>query len=122
MGLNVVHLVGRAGADPQVKYFDSGKVLCELSLAVSRRSGKTDAPDWFKLKIWNKPAEIAANYVRKGGLIGIQGELTIETWTDRNTGANRSSPVVVVDRLELLGSKRDNDPGLVNSYQGADEF
>ncbi len=122
MGLNVVHLVGRAGADPQVRYFDSGKVLCELSLAVDRRSSKTDAPDWFKLKIWNKTAEIAANYIRKGGLIGIQGELTIETWTDRNTGANRSSPVIVVDRLELLGSKRDNDPGSMNNYQGADEF
>ncbi|MGP0127884.1 MAG: single-stranded DNA-binding protein [cyanobacterium endosymbiont of Rhopalodia musculus] len=122
MGLNVVNLVGRAGADPQVKYFDSGKVLCELSLAVSRRSGRTDVPDWFRLKIWNKPAEIAANYVRKGALIGIQGELIIETWTDRNTGANRSSPVIVVDRLELLGSKRDNDSESINSYQEADEF
>ncbi|BAP18007.1 MAG: single-stranded DNA-binding protein [cyanobacterium endosymbiont of Epithemia adnata isolate EadnSB Bon19] len=122
MGLNVINLVGRAGADPQVRYFDSGKVLCELSLAVGRRSSKTDPPDWFKLKIWNKTAEIAANFVRKGGLIGIQGELVIETWTDRNTGANRSSPVIVVDKLELLGSKRDNDSGSINSYQEADEF
>ena len=55
-------------------------------------------------------------------MIGIQGELVIETWTDRNTGANRSSPVIVVDRLELLGSKRDNDPGSINSHQEADEF
>jgi single-strand DNA-binding protein len=122
MGLNVINLVGRVGADPQVRYFDSGKVLCELSLAVGRRSSKTDLPDWFKLKIWNKTAEIAANFVRKGGLIGIQGELVIETWTDRNTGASRSSPVIVVDKLELLGSKRDNDSGSINSYQEADEF
>ncbi|HAC64046.1 MAG TPA: single-stranded DNA-binding protein [Cyanothece sp. UBA12306] len=122
MGLNVVHLVGRAGKDPEVKYFESGTVLCELTLAVNRRSSKTDEPDWFNLKIWGKTAEIAANYVRKGGLIGIQGSLTIESWTDRNTGANRSKPVVVVDRLDLLGSKRDNDPSGGSLYPTTDEF
>lgn len=122
MGLNIVHLVGRAGADPEMKFFESGKVLCELPLAVNRPTSKTDAPDWFNLKIWGKTAEIASNYLRKGSLIGIQGALTIETWTDRNTGANRSKPVIVVDRLDLLGSKRDNDPGFGNSNQGADEF
>ncbi len=123
MSLNVVNLVGRAGRDPEVRYFESGSVLCTLSLAVDRRSRNSDQPDWFNLKIWGKTAEIAANYVKKGSLIGIQGSLEIETWTDRNTGANRSSPVVRVDRLDLLGSKRDNDPNLVNSYSsGDDEF
>ncbi|ACK68063.1 single-strand binding protein [Rippkaea orientalis PCC 8801] len=122
MSLNVVHLVGRAGRDPEVKYFESGKVLCELTLAVNRRTSKSDEPDWFNLKIWGKTAEIAANYVRKGGLIGIQGSLTIETWTDRNTGANRSKPVILVDRLDLLGSKRDEEGGLGSNYPMTDEF
>ncbi|MEA5536017.1 single-stranded DNA-binding protein [Crocosphaera sp. XPORK-15E] len=123
MGVNVVNLVGRAGRDPEVRYFESGTVLCTLTLAVNRRSSKSDEPDWFNLKIWGKTAEIAANYVKKGGLIGIQGSLEIETWTDRNTGINRSSPVIRVDRLDLLGSKRDTDPNLVGSYQeGNDEF
>jgi single-strand DNA-binding protein len=49
------------------------------------------------------------NYVRKGSLIGVQGTLTIETWTDRDTGAERSTPVIKVDRLDLLGSRQDHE-------------
>ena len=116
MSLNVVNLVGRAGAKPDVRYFDSGSVLCKLPLAVNRRSRNSDQPDWFQLEMWGKTAEVAGNYVQKGKLIGIQGSLKIETWTDRNTGQQRSRPTIKVDRLELLGSKRDNDPGAVSGY------
>ncbi len=116
MDLNIVHLVGRAGAEPEVRYFESGSVLCKLPLAVDRRSRNSDRPDWFNLEIWGKTAEIAANYVHKGSLIGIQGSLKIEAWSDRNTGAKRSRPVIRVDRLDLLGSKRDNEPSTVGDY------
>ncbi|MBF2057359.1 MAG: single-stranded DNA-binding protein [Cyanobacterium sp. T60_A2020_053] len=108
MGLNLVHLVGRTGSSPEVRYFDSGSVKCRLTLAVNRVSKKDDQPDWFELELWGKTAEIAANYAQKGSLIGVQGSLKIETWSDRSTGANRSKPVIKVDRLDLLGSKRDN--------------
>ena len=116
MNLNIVHLVGRAGADPDVIYFESGSVKCTLPLAVNRPTSRDDKPDWFNLEIWGKTAAVAGNYVRKGSLIGIQGALKIETWSDRNTGANRSKPVIKVDRLDLLGSKRDNDPSTVSGY------
>jgi len=119
MSLNVVNLVGRAGAMPEIIHFQSGTVLCKLPLAVNRRSRNNDKPDWFNLEIWGKTAEIAGNYVRKGGLIGIQGSLKIETWTDKNTGGQRSRPVIKVDRLDLLGSKRDNDANAVSGYPGA---
>jgi single-strand DNA-binding protein len=119
MTLNVVHLVGRVGRDPEVRYFESGKVLSTLTLAVNRRS-KNDEPDWFNLEIWGKTAEIAANYVRKGSLIGIQGQLKIETWSDRTTGASRSKPVIRVDRLDLLGSKRDNEASAVDTYNSSE--
>jgi single-strand DNA-binding protein len=109
MSLNIVHLVGRAGIDPDIKYFDSGSVKCRLTLAVNRRSSKDAEPDWFELELWGKTAEIAGNYVRKGSLIGVQGSLKIETWNDRTTGAARSKPVIRVDRLDLLGSKRDSE-------------
>ncbi|TVQ59758.1 MAG: single-stranded DNA-binding protein [Spirulina sp. DLM2.Bin59] len=122
MSLNIVHLVGRAGSDPQVRYFESGSVLCEFNIAVNRRS-RDDQPDWFSLKIWGKTAEIAANYVRKGGLVGIEGALIIETWQDRATGASRSKPVINVDRLDLLGSKRDNaESGGYQDYGSSGEF
>ncbi len=111
MNLNVVNLVGRAGRDPEVKYFESGSVKCNFTLAVSRIR-KDDQPDWFDLEIWGKTAEVAANYVKKGSLIGIQGSLKIETWSDRATGANRSKPVIRVEKLDLLGSKRDNEASM----------
>ncbi|MEB3311947.1 MAG: single-stranded DNA-binding protein [Snowella sp.] len=111
MNLNSVHLVGYVGRDPEVKYFESGKVVCTLTLAVNRIR-KDDPPDWFELQIWDKTAEFTANYVRKGRLIGVQGSLKIDTWNDRATGANRSKPIIRVDKLELLGSKRDNEASM----------
>lgn len=114
MSLNVVTLVGRVGSDPDVKYFESGSVVCNIPLAVDRRTRNSDQPDWFNLELWGKTAEIAANYVRKGSLIGVTGCLKFEYWQDRNSGANRSKPVIRVDRLDLLGSKRDTDPNLMN--------
>jgi single-strand DNA-binding protein len=115
MSLNVVTLVGRAGDDPKIKYFDSGKVVCELPLAVDRPTSKTDKPDWFNLKIWGKTAETAKNYVSKGSSIGVEGVLQIEQWTDNN-GNTRTKPVIRVDRLRLLGSKRDNAANAGSSY------
>lgn len=112
MSLNIVHLVGRAGRNPETKFVESGGssyALSTVTLAVRRATSKSDEPDWFNLKCWGKTAETMENYVRKGSLIGVQGTLTIETWTDRDTGAERSSPVIKVDRLDLLGSKRDNE-------------
>jgi single-strand DNA-binding protein len=107
MNLNVVHLVGRVGRDPEIKYFESGKVKCTLTFAVNRIK-KDDPPDWFDLELWDKVAEIAANYVKKGSQIGIKGSLKIETWNDRNSGANRSKPIIRVDKLDLLDSKKDS--------------
>jgi len=120
MSLNVVTLVGRVGGDPDIKYYESGTVKCRLTLAVDRRSRRTDKPDWFNLDLWGKTAEIASNYVRKGSLIGVKGELRINTWSDRDTGADRSSPVISVDDLDLLGSRRDNEAG--NVPDNYDEF
>lgn len=122
MSLNVVNLVGRVGGDPDVKYFESGSVRCSLTLAVNRRTRNNEQPDWFNLELWGKTAEVAANYVRKGSLIGVQGSLKIENWSDRATGTNRSKPVIKVDRMDLLGSKRDNEAGAGGSYNNDTEF
>jgi single-strand DNA-binding protein len=111
MSINIVTLVGRVGGDPDIKYFESGSVKCRLTLAVNRRSRNRDEPDWFTLELWDKTAEVAGNYVRKGSLIGIKGSLKFDTWSDRQTGASRSMPVIRVDQLELLGSKRDSEGG-----------
>ena len=108
MAINSVTLVGRAGRDPEVRYFESGTVVANLTMAVNRRN-RNDEPDWFNIEIWGKQAQVAADYVKKGSLIGITGSFKLDSWKDRNTGEDRNKPVVRVDRLELLGSKRDSE-------------
>ena len=108
MAINSVTLVGRAGRDPEVRYFESGTVVANLTMAVNRRN-RNDEPDWFNLEIWGKQAQVASDYVKKGSLIGITGSFKMDSWKDRNTGEDRNKPVVRVDRLELLGSKRDSE-------------
>jgi len=127
MAINSVTLVGRAGRDPEVKYFESGTVVANLTMAVNRRN-KNDEPDWFNLEIWGKQAQVAADYVKKGSLIGITGSFKLDSWKDRNTGESRNKPVVRVDRLELLGSKRDSESNNIqinnsfNQQQSNDEI
>ena len=120
MSVNSITLVGRAGRDPEVRYFESGSVVANLTMAVNRRK-RDDEPDWFNLEIWGKQAQIAADYVKRGSLIGIVGSFKLDRWKDRNTGEERSKPVVRVDRLELLGSKRDAEANTANSRPNDDE-
>tara|TARA_Y100001968_G_C19394804_1_gene737638 strand:+ start:978 stop:1367 length:390 start_codon:yes stop_codon:yes gene_type:complete len=117
MGINSVNLVGRAGRDPEVRYFESGSVVANLTLAVNRRS-RNDEPDWFNLEIWGKQAQVAADFVKKGSLIGITGSFKIDSWNDRSSGELRTKPVIRVDRMDLLGSKRDGEmmSGAPNNY------
>jgi len=108
MSINSVSLIGRAGRDPEVRYFESGSVVANFAIAVNRRS-KNDEPDWINLEIWGKQAQVAADYVKKGSLIGLTGSFKLDSWKDRNTGEEKTKPVVRVDRLELLGSRRDTE-------------
>ena len=108
MEINTISLVGRAGREPDVRYFESGSTVANFTLAVNRIS-RSDEPDWFNLEIWGKQAQIAADYVKKGSLIGITGSFKIDSWKDKNTGEDRFKPVVRVDRLNLLSSRKDTD-------------
>lgn len=103
--VNQVSLVGRAGKDPEIRYFESGKSLCKLSLAVNRPK-KDDPPDWYDLEMWGRTGEIAADYVRKGSLVGVEGSFKQENWSDRETGSPRTKIVVKVDRIELFSSNK----------------
>jgi single-strand DNA-binding protein len=103
---NAVVLVGRAGRDPEVRYFEGGTMVANFSLAVRGRS--KDETDWFNLEIWGKQAQIAADYVAKGSLIGVSGSFKLDSWTDRTSGEERTKPVIRVDRLELLGSRQES--------------
>ena len=120
MEINTINLVGRAGREPDVRYFESGSTVANFTLAVNRIS-RGDEPDWFNLEIWGKQAQIAADYVKKGSLVGITGSLKIDSWKDKNTGEDRFKPVVRVDRLNLLSSRKETDNGnFSNNNQSGD--
>ena len=108
MEINTINLVGRAGREPDVRYFESGSIVANFTLAVNRRS-RDEEPDWFNLEIWGKQAQIAADYVKKGSLIGITGSFKIDSWKHKNTGEDRYKPVVRVDRLNLLSSRKESE-------------
>jgi single-strand DNA-binding protein len=104
MSFNSITLVGYAGRDPEIRFFESGTVVANFSVAVNK-PGRDEPPDWFNIEIWGKQAQVAADYVRKGSLIGIVGRMTSEQWSDRSTGEVRSKPLVKAERLALLGSR-----------------
>ena len=103
--INSVTLVGRAGTNPETRYFESGSVVTKVNLAV-RRPGKNQDPDWFPVEAWGKQAEVLANYVTKGDQVGVIGELRFDTWTDKTNQQERIKPVIRAIRIELLGNSK----------------
>jgi single-strand DNA-binding protein len=114
-GLNSFVLVGRAGRDPEVRYLESGSMVANFSMAVNRM--KAETPDWINVEVWGTQAQVAADYVRKGSLVGVTGTFKLDCWTDRATGEDRSKPVIRVDTLELLGGRRDSDATKSNANE-----
>ena len=73
-------------------------------------------------KYGGKQAQIAADYVKKGSLIGITGSFKIDSWKDKNTGEDRYKPVVRVDKLNLLGSRKDSDNNQYSNSNNSSEI
>ena len=106
--MNTVVIVGRAGQDAEIKYFESGKIKTSFSLAANRWDSKTKAEvtDWFNVDVWDKQAEFAGEYVKKGRQVVVDGRISISKWTDQ-TGEERERFLIIANNVRLLGSKRD---------------
>lgn len=111
--MNKVILMGNVGGDPQIRYVE-GRPVAEFSLATSepprRRSDGTEIAErteWHRLVMWDRNAEIAEKYVRKGTRLLIEGKLRTRTWEDRNT-IKHTVTEVYVDRFELLSGPRQS--------------
>ena len=106
--INSVVLVGRAGQDPEMKYFESGKVKTTFSLAVGRWDSKTkeEVTDWYNIEVWDKQAEFAGEYIKKGRQVVVDGRISISKWNDQS-GEERERFLIVANNVRLLGSKRD---------------
>ncbi len=104
--INSVTLVGRAGQDPEMKYFESGKVKTTLSIAVGRWTKEGERTDWFNIELWDKSAEVAGEYVKKGRLVAVEGRLDISKWTDKE-GEKRERYFIRASNLRLLGGRAE---------------
>ncbi len=108
--LNKVTLIGNLGADPDSRYMPNGGQVVTLSLATQRRwkdksSGeRKEHTEWHRVVMFNKIAEIAAEYLKKGSQLYIEGRLQTRKWTDNN-GIDRYTTEIVADQMHMLGSK-----------------
>lgn len=113
--VNKVILIGNVTRDVESKALPSGSSLASLSLAVNR-SYKTESGEkreevtFVDVELWGRVAEIAAQYVKKGSPLYVEGRLKMDSWEDKETGQKRSKMKVVGEAIQLLGSKqRDAD-------------
>jgi single-strand DNA-binding protein len=107
--MNTAIVVGRVGRDAEIKYFESGKSKANFSLAVNRWDPKTksEIADWFNVDVWDKQAEFAAQYVKKGMQVAVDGRIAQNKWQDKTTGEDKENFLIVATSIRLLGSKRD---------------
>ncbi|MGZ5080861.1 MAG: single-stranded DNA-binding protein [Usitatibacter sp.] len=110
--VNKVILVGRLGKDPETRYQPNGGAITNISLATSEKwkdktSGEMqEKTEWHRVAFFQKLAEIAGEYLKKGALIYVEGKLTTNKWTDKE-GIERYTTQIVADRMQMLGSRGD---------------
>ena len=120
--MNKVFLIGRLGADPEKRFTPGGAATCAVSLATSSRSKnkqtgeRTEYTEWHRLVLWNRLAEIVAEFCRKGSQVSIVGELRTRSW--EKDGQTHYITEVLVRELELLGSRGDGGQGGRGSAAG----
>jgi single-strand DNA-binding protein len=106
--VNTVVLVGRLGQDPEIKYFDSGSVKAKFSIAVDRNFSKENKEtDWFNIEVWGRQAEFVSEWVKKGSLVSVTGQLEVQKWTDQ-AGNPKEWPSIRASDVRFVGSKRDS--------------
>jgi single-strand DNA-binding protein len=121
--VNKVILVGNLGRDPEVRYSPEGSAICNLSLATTsswkdKASGeKREETEWHRVVMYNRLAEIAGEYLRKGRPVYIEGRLKTRKWQDKDTGADRYSTEIVADQMQMLGG-RDEGGGYDEAPSG----
>lgn len=109
---NKITLVGNVGNDPQIRIVGDNRKVVDLSIAINERArgNQPEKTEWYRVSFWDAKAEIAANYVRKGNPIYVEGRLSVSTYLDPNTNRDRYRLDVLGTELVLLGSKADGDP------------
>ncbi len=102
--LNSVHLIGRLGKDPELRYTPAGNPVAHFSLAVDDSYKKDAPPLWINIVVWNKPAEACHEFLKKGSLVFVGGRLSIRAWEDKD-GARHTATEVIANTVQFLDSK-----------------
>lgn len=110
--VNKVILIGNLGKDPELKYTPSGTAVAKFSLATNERykdkAGEwQDRTEWHNIVTWQRTAEIAAEYLKKGRTVYIEGRLRTDSWEDKNTHEKKYRTEIVASDLVLLGGGRE---------------
>jgi len=109
-GVNKVILIGRLGKDPETRYMPSGNAVSNVTLATSeswkdKQSGEQkERTEWHNLVFYNRLAEIAGEYLKKGSQVYVEGRLQTRKWQDKNNNDRYTTEIIVSD-MQMLGAK-----------------
>ncbi|MEA3363454.1 MAG: single-stranded DNA-binding protein [Thermodesulfobacteriota bacterium] len=122
MSVNKVILVGNLGKDPDLRYTPSGDAVVTFSLATTERykdrdGNKQSKTEWHNMVAWRQLAEICGKYLHKGKQIYIEGKIQNRSYDDRD-GNKRYISEVVINEMQMLGSRDDNQSGGGSGYAG----
>lgn len=113
MSVNKVILIGNLGRDPEVRHLEGGKVVANFSLATSEKVNGNEVTEWHNIVVWNKGAEIAEKYLKKGSKIFVEGKIRSRNWEDKDKN-KRTTVEILCDNFQMLDGRREGaDP----SYQ-----
>lgn len=113
--LNKVQIIGHLGRDPEMRYTPKGTPFARFTVAVNRGWTGADGErrqetEWFNIEAWGKLGEICQQYLRKGRLVYIEGELRTDKWEDEK-GEPRSITRVHVQQMQILDRKPEEPEG-----------
>jgi single-strand DNA-binding protein len=109
--VNKVILLGNCGRDPEVRYLPSGQAVANVSIATSTKRKDKNSGDmveetqWHRITFYDRLAEIAGEYVKKGRPIYVEGRLKYGSYTDKTTGQEKATVDIIATELQLLGGR-----------------
>ena len=114
--VNKVILIGNLGRDPEVRYSPDGAALCHITLATSskwkdKNTGESrEETEWHRVVFYNRLAEIAGEYLRKGRPVYVEGRLKTRKWQNKE-GQDVYTTEIVADQMQMLGGREGGDGG-----------
>jgi single-strand DNA-binding protein len=114
--INKVILIGNLGRDPEVRYTPSGAAICNITIATTRNwkdknSGdKVEETEWHRVVFYDRLAEIAGEYLKKGRPVYVEGRLKTRKWTDKD-GVEKYTTEIIAENMQLLGGREGGGGG-----------